>query len=88
MTDEDQLLQKDSIEHPFRNITVKNADTISKPKGDDIMDKNHGIHCSVESCVYNKDCKECTAPAIDVSGTCQEPGCCDETVCKTFEARD
>ncbi len=52
------------------------------------MDNGHIIRCSVDSCIYNKDCKECTAHSIDVKGTCQEPGCCDETVCRTFEARD
>lgn len=50
-------------------------------------DRIYGINCDVESCVYNKDCKECTAGKIDVCGTCNDPNCCDETVCKTFKAK-
>lgn len=54
------------------------------------MEKNrlYGITCDVESCVYNRDSSECTAEKINVCSTCSEPECCDETVCKTFKARD
>lgn len=51
-------------------------------------DHNRSIHCNVESCVFNKNACECTADKIDVSCTCANPDCCDETECKTFKSRD
>ncbi len=50
-------------------------------------DRIYGIHCNVDNCVYNKNASECTAGKIDVSCTCSDPNCCDETECKTFKAR-
>ncbi|MBP1532550.1 MAG: DUF1540 domain-containing protein [Ruminococcus sp.] len=50
--------------------------------------KKHGIHCDVENCVYNHDAHECTANSIEVCATCDDPGCCDETICRTFEPKD
>ncbi len=51
------------------------------------MEKKHGINCDVSSCVYNRDPHECTANCIDVCCTCKDPGCCDETQCRTFKAK-
>lgn len=51
-------------------------------------DRIYGINCDVCNCVYNKDSHECTAGKIDVCCTCSDPCCCDETVCKTFKAKD
>ena len=52
-----------------------------------MKDHNH-LHCNVASCAFNKNAGECTADHVDVSCTCSEPDCCDETECRTFKARD
>ncbi len=45
------------------------------------------VKCDVTSCVHNAEGKHCTAGSISVCRTCSDPGCADETLCKTFSAR-
>lgn len=47
----------------------------------------YGINCDVSNCVYNRNSSECVAGKIDVCRTCSNPGCSDETECKTFKAK-
>ena len=52
------------------------------------MKERNRLHCSVDSCVFNKDSCECTADSVDVSCTCSDPDCCDETECRTFKSKN
>ncbi|WP_084262132.1 DUF1540 domain-containing protein [Ruminococcus sp. NK3A76] len=47
-----------------------------------------GVHCDVESCIYNQSGKKCTASSISVDSTSRNACSCDETACRTFLSRD
>lgn len=49
-----------------------------------MMDTNHGIHCSVTSCSYNKNGDACTAKNINVGATTCNCTCSSETMCSTY----
>ncbi|MCR5815477.1 MAG: DUF1540 domain-containing protein [Ruminococcus sp.] len=47
-----------------------------------------GVKCDVESCLYNKNGKRCSASTITVDSTADSACCCEETACKTFISRN
>ncbi|MBR6872206.1 MAG: DUF1540 domain-containing protein [Ruminococcus sp.] len=46
------------------------------------------VKCDVTSCAHNVNGRECSADSISVCCTCSCPDCPDETLCKTFKARE
>ncbi len=54
------------------------------------MSKNtlSSVKCDVTSCAHNVDGQECSAKGISVCRTCSCPDCPDETLCRTFKARE
>ncbi|MBR6045582.1 MAG: DUF1540 domain-containing protein [Ruminococcus sp.] len=47
----------------------------------------NSVRCDVSSCVHNVDGCACSADSIKVCCTCTSPDCADETLCRTFRAR-
>ena len=49
------------------------------------MNKNTGVHCEVESCMYNTSDCGCNAATIDVGP--MDASCCKETCCGTYKQK-